>query len=183
MHFESAAPRYDLQQLSNDDVQVRMPYPRRLGILVISAAFLVIWVGVGAFMAFGTGAPAGFSIGAICITLIGLLFVGGNLIDMIAGFELIVVNNTAWSYTRSYGCLKTTKHYNIELMGPLKTTTVTFFRREHDNDRRYSRTKKCFGFDYGGRTISMGFCFLDEEIEPFINHLKDYLPNHIKPQA
>ncbi|KAG9403288.1 hypothetical protein AC1031_005934 [Aphanomyces cochlioides] len=116
-----------------------------------------------------------------CATLLVALVVGGVIVNMLAGFELILVNNTAWSYTRSYGCFKKTKHYNIELMGRLKTTSVTYDSDDDDGYRRYSR--KFFGFDYGGRTISMGTCFLDDEIEPFINHLKDYLPNHIKPQV
>ncbi|CAK4664239.1 hypothetical protein LEN26_016713 [Aphanomyces euteiches] len=132
-------------------------------------------------MAFGTGAPAGFSISVFCATLLVVTILGGVIVNMLAGFELILVNNTAWSYTRSYGCFKKTKHYKIELMGRLKITSETYGRDDDDGYRRYSR--QLFGFDYGGQTISMGSCFLDEEIEPFINHLKDYLPNHIKPQA
>ncbi|CAK4168792.1 unnamed protein product, partial [Aphanomyces euteiches] len=124
---------------------------------------------------------SGFSIGVICANLFIALVVVGVMANLVAGFELILVNNTAWSYTRSYGCFKKTKHYKIELMGRLKTTTVIYDRDDDDGYRRYSR--QLFGFDYGGQTISMGSCFLDEEIEPFINHLKDYLPNHIKPQA
>ncbi|KAF0727895.1 hypothetical protein Ae201684P_009561 [Aphanomyces euteiches] len=164
MQFQSAAPRYDLQVLSNGDVQssgldLAPSWPLELE----------------------PQPNSGFSIGVICANLFIALVVVGVMANLVAGFELILVNNTAWSYTRSYGCFKKTKHYKIELMGRLKTTTVIYDRDDDDGYRRYSR--QLFGFDYGGQTISMGSCFLDEEIEPFINHLKDYLPNHIKPQA
>ncbi|CAK4664235.1 hypothetical protein LEN26_016714 [Aphanomyces euteiches] len=175
--FESASTRYDLQLVETGQVQVRIPHPKQRVAVMIMVLFLGLWIGVGTFVA--SKAPVGFTIFASCIIVVGVLSIGIKLADIECGYELIVVSETAWSYTRSYGCFKTTKHYDIKLMGPLKSAIVTVC--SHDESRHQNRTRKCFGFDYGGRTILMGACLLETEIEPLINHLAPHLPNHLKP--
>ncbi|KAG9403289.1 hypothetical protein AC1031_005935 [Aphanomyces cochlioides] len=175
--FESASPRYDLQILETGGVQVRIPHPKHRGAVVFMFIFLGLWLGVGIYVA--SGAPVGFTICTICVILLGVLSIGFKIADVVFGYELIAISNNAWGYTRSYGCFKTTKHYDIQRMGPLKTTVMTYDCESDDGHRRYSR--KYFGFDYGGRTILMGGCLLETEIEPLINHLAPHLPKQLKP--
>ncbi|KAG9403291.1 hypothetical protein AC1031_005937 [Aphanomyces cochlioides] len=167
MKYESAAPRYDLRLPGNGNVEVQMPHPNRKG-YGMQVVFLALLPISRTFHSSPSARPAhdGGNVRLHCRCDVWL--------------ELIGVTNASFSHTRNYGCRKKTKHYDITQMGPLKAHVSQMY--DSDDSRRVVGTRTQLGFDYGGRTIYIGECFLETEIVLFVNHVRPYLPDRIKPR-
>ncbi|CAK4143645.1 unnamed protein product [Aphanomyces euteiches] len=177
MKYESAAPRYDFRFLGNGNVEVQMPHPNRKG-YGMQVVFLALCIFGGLCLVYSMYPYLEPFIPLLLLDSLMTVAICASIADAMFGFELIEVTNASFSHTRNYGCRKKTKHYDITQMGPLKAHVSQMY--DSDDSSRVVGTRTQLGFDYGGRTIYIGECFLETEIALFVNHVRPYLPDRIK---
>ncbi|KAH9143030.1 hypothetical protein AeRB84_012939 [Aphanomyces euteiches] len=178
MEFEAATWRYDLQVFGDGNVDVRVSHPRNecRDVCLLFWFLYVFGFNICMITFFGKFISIWLTLAWVLFDLLIVVCMCGVFADLLYGYEHFAITDKSFSYTRSRGCTKQTRHYDINLMGPLKATG----RVCQDNYKRRAARMQ-FGFDYGGRMISMGDCFLSDEIDPFLNRLTPYLPDKIKP--
>ncbi|KAF0696520.1 Aste57867_12713 [Aphanomyces stellatus] len=182
----SSPPRFQVQHAPDGTLHVAMPnhiHPALLCFLVVFDALFIVFSGLNLTSPsmFATredgiqeivwGVAFGIAVTALSCAILRALF----------GIERCIVSSTTWTYERRVLCVGLTKHYDVQLMGPLQLTTETFVLYETRRTDSPSRvvSQHLFGFQYGGAMVNMGYYLAEGEVESFLDAIVPFMPAHL----